>query len=317
MGNPWRRSLLILAFLSVAFITFSLAGASSGDGRVFVCVQPAEDVYTYYYIQYGDSVISLDTLQSDFRCGYVPRSFVGKRLFVVVDSYGLPRKIDFPARLHIYDHNGTGAVVLTYYENEHNVVHLSATSFGVGYLRLDVNVPKSVAPFDHILGPAVICDTDPLLRIYLRAEKGAVDVSGIKITGVSGENALDEIKTSLDFAACDLRVSHFKTSVADGQLLASFQILDGNTPVYIKDVSVLVGNTLIRPQFSTRSMRYSFTISGVSPPLTVNVSAPVHGCGTLSFETTVQNVGGHSSYGFVVLVLALIVFGAAFYLARR
>jgi len=197
---------------------------------------------------------------------------------------------------------------------EHNTIHLSTTSFGVGYLRLDVNVPKSVAPFDHIFGPAVIYNTDPLLHIYLRAEKGSVDVSGIKITGVSDENALNEIRTSLDFAACDLHISNFAVSSAGSQLLASFQILDGNTPVYLKDVSVLVGDSLIRPQFSTSSMLYSFTLSGVSFPAEVRISAPLHGCGTLNFEKRIDRPGGSVSYGVIALLIAIIVFGVAFYL---
>jgi len=262
-------------------------------------------------------LIPLDTLHEDFRCAYVPGAFAGKQIFVVVDSYGLPKKIVFPARLSVYDVNGTGAAVLLYYERDHNVVHISATSFGVGYLRLDVNVPKSVAPFDHIFGPAVIYNADPLLHIYLRAEKGAVDVSGVKITGVSEENVLDTVKTSLDFAACNLHVSNFSVSSAGNQLLASFQILDGNTPVYLKDVSVLVGDSLIRPQFSTSSMLYSFTLSGVALPVEVRISVPVHGCGTLSFEKRIERPGGSVSYGAIVLAGALVIFGVAFYLARR
>ncbi len=259
----------------------------------------------------------MDVQKADFRCGYVPQSFSGQKLAVVVDSYGLPKKISFPARLHVLDLNGAGAAVLMYYEPEHNVLHISATSFGVGYLRLDVNVPKSVAPFDRILGPAVIYNTDPLLHLYLRAERGAVDVSGVRITGVSNAHALDLVRTSLDFASCNLRVSDFRISSSGGQILASFRILDGNAPVYLKDVSVLVNESLIRPQFSTDSMQYSFTLSGASFPLVLHISAPVHGCGTLNFEKRIDSVGGSTSYGAIVLLLAVIVFGVAFYLARR
>jgi len=317
MGNPWQRYLLILAFLSVAFTTFSLVGASSADGRVFVCVQPAKDVYTYYYLQYGDSLVSLDTLKGDFHCAYVPAGFEGNSLFVVVDSYGTPKKLQFPAVLRILRRDSAGSAVLEYFEPEHNVLHISATGFGVGYLRLNLDVPKSVATFDRILGPAVVYNTDPLLHLYLRAENGAMDVSGVEITGVSDANALYAVKTSLDFAACDLRVSDFSVSSVGGQVVAKFRILDGNQPVYLKDVSVLAGDALIRPQFSTDSMMYSFTITGAKFPLVVRISAPVHGCGTLSFEKRVDSVGNSVPYGIIVLIASLIVLGVAFYLTRR
>ncbi|NPA76234.1 MAG: hypothetical protein GXN93_00585 [Candidatus Diapherotrites archaeon] len=305
-----------MAFLSVVFTTFSLAGASYGDGKVFVCAQPAEDVYTYYYIQYGDSLIPLDTIQNDFRCGYVPTAFAGKRISVVVDTYGSPTRTVFPASLRIYDLNGAGAAVLMYYEHEHNEIHLSATSFGIGYLRLDVNIPKALASFDRIIGPAIIYNTDPLLHIYLRAERGSVDVSGIKITGVSDANALSAIGTSLDFAACSLHISDFSASSQSGQLFVRFRILDGNTPVYLKDVSVLVGNTLIRPQFSTDAMEYSFTTQ-VHLPTTVRITAPVHGCGSLSFEKQVSAAGTGVPWGVIALIVAGLIAAVAVYLSRR
>ncbi len=314
MGSLFRASLLTLVFLSVVFITSSLAEALYGTGSVYVCVSPADQPYTFYYLQYGDALISLDDLRSDFHCGYVPAGFAGKNLYVVVDKYGMPEKVSFPARLLLLGSSSRGAAVVLYYEKDSNSVHLSSTGEGVGYLRVDVNVPKAVASFDKILGPAVIYQTDPLLHIYLRAERGSVDVTGIVIRDVSSSSALSKITARLDFAACALHVSDFSVSGNGGQILVRFRILDGNTPVYIRDVTFSTGNDIIHPQFSTESMSYSVLIQNPSFPLHVHISAPVHGCSEVAYDHVVRGPPGRSvPWHLLVLAASLILFGVAVY----
>ena len=222
---------------------------------------------------------------------------------------GSGKSLVFPAKFRYYDLNGAVLTRSAYFVPEYNRVVVVYTARGNGYVVVDETIPKSVArTYSDIAGDVAFLNPDPVLRMYIRAENGKIDVKHYTILGAT---QIPDTEVSIHFAACSIRVADFSTALTNvnGQkyLTGRFRILDGDSPVLIQGVSVQIGDQTISPQYSSTDMSYQFFAPYSEDAKTVIISADVPGCSHFEHE---EYLSLHESSDWAGWILAgLVILG--------
>lgn len=310
-----------MAFLNVLFITSSLAAVSSG-GSVFCIPRPPVAVSEIYLSPDADyaPLYPFEHAIGGYICtDPVSQSDLLHGVHIRVLRAGARASEFWPAETNVFDLNGAVITRLAYIIPDTNQLFVVYAAKGVGYIVVDETIPKSVAEtYVAIQGDVSFLNPDPILRIYLRAEKGRIDVRHYAIENVA---EIPQTEIRLSFAACSLSVSDFSAKLTkfDGKdyITGRFRIVDGDgKPLLIQNLSVQVGSQVITPQYSSSDMYYSFFAPYSEEIDKIIISADVSGCSHLEHEEQVSFQ--RSNYAGVVLVLlAVVAVAAAVYYKRK
>jgi len=306
------RSLAILVFLSVAFTTSSL-GAVSPGGSVFCIHRPPTTVSEIYLspdANYAPLYRFKHPVGAYVCTDPVPRQHITHGVHIRLLRSGATKSEYWPAEAAVYDLDGVTVTRLAYVFPDRNQLFVIYTAEGVGYVVIDEEIPKSVADtFLPIRGDVAFLELDPVLRIYLRAEAGKIDVRHYSIDGVA---EIPETTVRLDFAACSLSVSGFSVSTTSFSgkkyITGRFRILDGDgRPLFIPGLTVRIGEYVVSPQHSSSDMYYTFFAPYSGDVDRVVISADVSGCSHFEHEEEVRL--GDSDGGWLFILVLLV--GAA------
>ena len=321
MGKGPLRLLAVWVFLSALFITSSLAAASS-EGSVLCILRPrfpAEEIYIHPL----DSTAPLYALYravGPYLCtDPIPPEHLSAGVKIRYIRPGASMSEYIPAELNILGNDRVRVNRLAYLENNSVVVVFVAQ--GVGYVAADENIPKSTAQtFSSIRGDVVFINPDPILRIYLRAERGKVDVRHYEIEGAT---EIPKTTTTVLFAPCSLRVAAFSaklTRIGGKEYVAGrFKVVDSDGhPLLIPTLSVVVGDDAVSPQYSSATMEYVFFVPYDRAVDSVTISADVPGCSHFEHTEYISlERGNGQTLAVLVLLVAVLAAGAYFFKMRR
>jgi len=208
---------------------------------------------------------------------------------------------------------------LEYHVPEHNKLYVVYVARGVGYIAVDDYIPKSsVSSYVSISGPVVFLNLDPVLRMFLRAESGKIDVRHYEVSGVTG---IVPIRTAVHFATCNLRIVNFSASLTtiDGRsyVTGRFSVFDGDSPVLIPNLRVQIGDQVISPQYSSTDMSYQFFAPYSEDADAVIISADVPGCSHFEHEEYLSLHESNDWTGWVLAGLAILVAMGIYILKKR
>ncbi len=210
------------------------------------------------------------------------------------------------ARIHVL-RKGKFAVVEAVVP-ENNVTKVQYATDDSGIFAVTVEIPKSeVNSADLIEGNVIFLKTDPVLKIYLRNDENGITVSGFTIKKVVELNTT----ASISFAACTVGFS--SVNMKDGQI--SFQITDGNQPVYVPNVHITTPAGTVIPQYNPQTRTYSAKLAAD----TGKIVAYVSGCGDIIYPITPEAEKKRSSTGATVAtaLVLLAIIAAGILVAKR
>ncbi len=197
-------------------------------------------------------------------------------------------------------------VVAQNVENNSTVVTYAATGYKT--VAVTVEIPKSVLPkaSGYVEGNIIIVKDDPVLRIYL-----SPDGNSPSIVSFTVKKAVEDLgSTVIEFAACQIKVVNVRTTTVGDKWQVSFQIRDGNTPVYIKGVHIVGAGVDVVPQYDAATKTY---IATVKPAMGLKISAYVSGCGeiTAAVPEPQQSAGvpGIVVGAVILAAIAALIFG--------
>ena len=312
-----------MAFLSVAFITSSLAAASPAADVVLCMLRPSFPVSEIYINPYLNSapLVPFSSSLGPYLCTRpFPRSYLSRGVSIRYLPPGAHETVFLKADARVYDLNRVSVARLAYVLPDENRLEVVYAAWGVGYIVVDENVPKRVArTYVAISGDAVFLNPDPVLRIYLRAERGKLDVRHYAVDGFADEN-IPSADVSLRFAACSLRVADFSTGTTqmngEEYLTGRFRVLDDQgAPLLVPNLRVYVGDQAFSPQYSSADMFYTFFAPYDPKIRQVRISADVPGCSHFEHVENVSLPMGPNPY--VVALVAVAVVALALYFWRR
>ncbi len=191
---------------------------------------------------------------------------------------------------------------------ENNVTKVQYATDDSGIFAVTVEIPKSeVNSANLIEGNVIFLKTDPVLKIYLRNDGNGITVSGFTI-----KKAVDLNTTaSIAFAACTVGFS--SVNLKDGQI--SFQITDGNQPVYVPNVHITTPAGTVIPQYNPQTHTYSAKLAADNGKIVAYVS----GCGNIIYPITPEVEKKRSSAGTTVAtaLVLLAIISAGILVAKR
>ncbi len=193
---------------------------------------------------------------------------------------------------------------------DQNKTDVSYATADQGIFAVTVEIPKSeVNSAKLIEGNVIFLQTDPVLRIYLRSENNQIAVAKFTIRKAVDLNTTD----SIEFASCSIGVRNVKYDPNEGTI--SFQMSDGNQPVYIPSVKIVAPGTLVLPQYDSKTRTY---VAKLNRTNNAKIEAYVDGCGEIIYPlvTSTQNTGTSSGGIAAILVIIGIVAAAIIVVAR-
>ncbi|GEM_PF-3053127 len=191
-------------------------------------------------------------------------------------------------------------------ENNSTVVTYAATGYKT--VAITVEIPKDVLQkaSGYIEGNVIIVKDDPVLRIYLSPEGNSPSTASFTV-----KKAVDELgSTVIEFAACQIRVANVQTIPVGDKWQVSFQIRDGNTPVYLQGVHIVGAGVDVVPQYDAATKTY---IATVKPAMGLKIRAYVSGCGEITANVPKpagsQGIPSIVVWGIVLAAIAVLGFG--------
>jgi len=303
-----------LVFLSAVFTTFS-PGAALPEGSVFCIHRPPATVLEIY-LRAGTDPARLygfvHHLGAYVCTDPVPYGALAGGVQLRLLRAGATTSEFWPADAALYDLNSVQVTRIAYVVPDSNQLFVVYTASGAGSVVVDENIPKSVASTHFpIRGDVAFLELDPVLRIYLRAENGKIDVRHYSVDNVA---EIPRTTVRLDFSACSLTVSGFSVTVADFEgkryIAGRFRVLDGDgRPVYIPGLTVKIGSHVISPQYSSTDKYYVFFVPYKGNEGRAVISADVAGCSRFEHEEKFSVRG--AGQGAVFLLLLAVAFLAA------
>lgn len=280
---------------------------------------PAEELYVSPNVE-AARLVPFDQSIGSYLCtGEIPRAFLSRGVKIAVRYSGTNVKY-WPADLNIYELNGVVVVRIAYVVPDTNELFVVYTAKGIGYVSIDEEIPKDVAQtYMSVHGGVVFLNPDPVLRMYLRAENGKIDIRHYQVDDASEIPAAD---VSIRFASCSLSVADFsaRRTKLEGKdyLTGRFRILgDDGKPVLIPNLTVRVGNQSLSPQHSSTDMYYSFFAPYADNIRSVVISADVPGCSHFEQTIPVQMQQGLDPVILLLFVLAVLAVAFAYLYVKK
>jgi len=139
---------------------------------------------------------------------------------------------------------------------------------------------------DYAVAKAVVEDVNKTEVSYATADQGifavTVENNQIAVARFVIKKALDLNTTDrIEFASCSIGVRNVNYDPSNGTI--SFQMSDGNQPVYIPSVKIVGPGTLVLPQYDSETKRYAAKIKN---PAGAKIEAYVDGCGEIIYPLT-------------------------------
>ncbi len=178
----------------------------------------------------------------------------------------------------------------------------------IGYypVAIEVNIPKRNGAAPEILADVPYLETDPLLRIHLNTDGGNIVVKQIAV----GKTA-SVIEQRISFQACSLQVANVTTSIVekDGyRVIVSFQILDGDSPVYVPNVRVRIGGKNVVPQYDPTLKVYVASANVVKGQTRIEITTNAEGCNSIGYTNEIYL--GESPSDTLKAILGLLAVAA-------
>ncbi|NPA76436.1 MAG: hypothetical protein GXN93_01630 [Candidatus Diapherotrites archaeon] len=191
---------------------------------------------------------------------------------------------------------------------ENSQTHVEYATADQGIFAVTVEIPKTEVNNPSLIeGNVIFLKTDPVLRIYLRSEGNEIAVAGFTVKKAVELNTTD----ALEFAACTLGIRNVQTKGDE----ITFQITDGNQPVYVPSVKIETPGTLILPQYDAGSKTYSAKIQNTQG---ARIVAYVQGCGEIIYPLAEKaKASGGSTNGVAAIVVILGIIAVAVLVISR
>lgn len=191
-----------------------------------------------------------------------------------------------------------------------NKTEVSYATADQGIFAVTVEIPKSDVNSARLIeGNVIFLQTDPVLRIYLRSENNQIAVARFTIKKAVDLNTTDMI----EFASCSIGVRNVRYNSNKGTI--SFQMSDGNQPVYIPSVKIVGPGTLVLPQYDSQTKTYTAKIKNTTG---TKIEAYVDGCGEIIYPITgTQTNTGENKGGVAAILVVLGIIAAAILIVLR
>ncbi len=148
---------------------------------------------------------------------------------------------------------------------------------GNGIIAVDENLEKGL---EYYMNGGIIEDFDPLLRWYIKLEGSTVRTLYRVIS-----SDLPLTTSRIRLATCDVGVANLRVETTfkgtGYAVFGSFQVYDGERPVYIPDIEVKIGKKVLRPSFIENEKKYQFLVEVPPGSYVLTIEGDVDGCGEI------------------------------------
>lgn len=224
---------------------------------------------------------------------------------MAVEQMGVANKVHV-VQTAVIERNGfMVAKVVAAEENKLRVMYATADQ---GAFAVISEIPKEVLPDINLIeGNVVFLETDPVLKIYLKAENNEIAVSGYTVT--KDVNFIS--KDRVEFAVCAVRITDVSVTENGDRYILSFRVMDGTTPVYVPNVRIAGPGTSVIPQYDDIKKRYTATLSKADG---IKIVANVSGCGEITYYVQKPENTSNNSLPVVISVAVMAILLAGWYL---